>query len=74
MRVYDKNGQLCGQRKVAAIADVNKLKELGLADRGYMEAEGIKIKGDVMYIGFASRKMNGKSDERLANVLRYTND
>lgn len=74
VRVYDKNGQLCGQRKVAAIADVNKLKELGLADRGYMEAEGIKIKGDVMYIGFASRKMNGKSDERLANVLRYTND
>ena len=53
---------------------MNKLKELGLADRGYMEAEGIKIKGDVMYIGFASRKMNGKSDERLANVLRYTND
>lgn len=74
VRVYDKNGRLCGQKEVAAIADVDKLKELGLADRGYMEAEGIKVKGNAMYLGFASRKMNGKSDERLANVLRYAND
>lgn len=74
VRVYDKKGNLLGRKKVASISDINRLKELGLADRGYMEAEGIKIKGDTMYLGFASRKMNGKADERLINVLKYTND
>lgn len=74
MRVYDKKGNLLGRKKVAAISNIIRLKELGLADRGYMEAEGIKIKGDTMYLGFASRKMNGKADERLINVLKYTND
>lgn len=72
--VLDKNGQLSARKEVNAISDVEKLNELGLADRGYMEAEGIKIKGDVMYLGFASRNMNEGSDERLANILRYTND
>ncbi|WP_125041391.1 endonuclease/exonuclease/phosphatase family protein [Bacteroides faecalis] len=74
VRVYDKKGNLLGRKKVAAISNIIRLKELGLADRGYMEAEGIKIKGDTMYLGFASRKMNGKADERLINVLKYTND
>ena len=72
--VLDKNGQLSARKVVNAISDVEKLEEIGLADRGYMEAEGIKIKGGVLYLGFASRKMNGGSDERLANILRYTND
>lgn len=72
--VLDKNGRLSARKEVNAIKDVEKLEELGLADRGYMEAEGIKIKGNAMYLGFASRRMNGNSDERLANILKYTNN
>ena len=72
--MLDKNGRLSARKEVNAIKDVEKLEELGLADRGYMEAEGIKIKGNAMYLGFASRRMNGNSDERLANILKYTNN
>jgi hypothetical protein len=44
-----------------------------MTDRGYMEAEGIKVKNGTLYLGFASRKMEGKDDKRLANILIYRN-
>lgn len=71
--VLDKNGLLSARKEVTAIADAAKLKEFGMADRGYMEAEGIKVKNGTLYLGFASRMMNGNTDERRANVLKYSN-
>ena len=53
--------------------DAEKLNEFGMTDRGYMEAEGIKVKNGTLYLGFASRKMEGKDDKRLANILIYRN-
>ena len=38
-----------------------------------LEAEGIKVKNGTLYLGFASRKMEGKDDKRLANILIYRN-
>lgn len=72
--VLDKYGRLSGRKRVNSISDMKKLKEMGIADRGYMEAEGIKVKDGVFYLGFASRWINGNTDERRTNIFRYTND
>ena len=71
--ILDKNGLLSARKEVAAVADAEKLNEFGMTDRGYMEAEGIKVKNGTLYLGFASRKMEGKDDKRLANILIYRN-
>jgi len=36
-----------------------------------MEAEGIKVHGDALYLGFASRS-EADGDKRRANIFRYT--
>ena len=72
LSVIGKNGVLSARKEVAAANDVEKLKELGFADNGYFEAEGVKIIGDELYLGFASRKKQGSIDQRLANILKYT--
>lgn len=69
--VLDKNGLLSARKEVKAILDSEALKAAGIADRGYMEAEGIKVKGDKLYTGFASRLMKDGTDTRLANVFIY---
>lgn len=69
--VLGNNGLLSARKEVVAAADAVKLKELGVSAKGYLEAEGIKVKNGVLYLGFASR---GSADERLANILRYANE
>ena len=57
--VLDKNGpSFLHERKVAAVADAEKLNEFGMTDRGYMEAEGIKVKNGTLYLGL--HRENGR--------------
>ena len=42
---------------------------LGLTDTGYAEAEGIKRKGDRLWLGVATRR--SADAVRRANLLRY---
>ena len=73
--VVDKNGLLSFREEVKAISDNELLKSLSFADRGYMEAEGIKVKGDDLYIGFAARLMiSASGDARLANIFKYSSN
>ena len=66
------DGKVKDRKLVKAITSIQNLKKLGLADRGYAEAEGIKVKGENLYLGFATRKMVYGTDTRLANILKYT--
>jgi hypothetical protein len=55
------------------VDDLSLLKSEGLTDLGYFEAEGIKIKDGVLYIGFASRDA-GSSPDRRVNIFKYPLD
>ena len=81
--IVDKNLNLVSRKEVKAFSDNDLLLKYGMADRGYFEAEGIKAKGDKLYLGGATRRVmevtwpNGKKeqvDRRLANVLVYQNN
>ncbi len=78
--VVDKRLNLLSRKEVKAFEDPDLLMKFDMSDRGYFEAEGIKIKGNKLYIGGATRKImkvtwpNGKVeniDRRLANILVY---
>lgn len=55
--------------KITALADLAELKAAGITDTGYMEPEGVKVHGDYIYIGFASKNSN---DERRGTIFRYS--
>ena len=62
-------GKVIGERtKVNAISDIDNLNKFNITATGYMEAEGIKMKNGVLYLGFASRSTD---DKRRANILQY---
>jgi len=69
--VFDIQGNVSYERtKVSAISEVDKLVDAGIVNNsGYMEAEGIKVKGNQLYLGFASYQ--GKEDFRRANIFKY---
>lgn len=73
--VLDLNGNIVRARTaVNAITGIDALKNMGITDSGYMEGEGIKVKGDKIYIGFASRRnpaVPGNDDYRRANIFVY---
>ena len=54
---------------VGAYSDLEGLRALGLTDTGYAEAEGIKRKGDRLWLGVATRR--SADAVRRANLLRY---
>lgn len=73
--ILDINGNIVHPRTaVAAITNIDNLKNAGITDSGYMEGEGIKVKGNKIYLGFASRRnpaIAGNDDYRRANVFVY---
>jgi len=67
--VFDFNGKIVDQRRVMAIADLKDLADAGITDYGFMESEGIKIYGDKLYLGYATKK---KDDQhRYVTILEY---
>ncbi len=70
--VFDFAGNIVERRVgVAAASDRNALSQFGITESGYMEAEGIKVHGDKLYLGFASRSKND-GDKRRANIFQYS--
>ncbi len=70
--VFDFEGNIIEPRTEVAIAsDREALSASGITESGYMEAEGIKVHGDALYLGFASRS-EADGDKRRANIFRYT--
>lgn len=67
--VTDIYGNLLEERThVAAVESIAPLNEQGITDTGYMEAEGVKIRGGVMYLGYASKN---SADKRYGTILKY---
>ncbi len=73
--VFDWHGKVVGQRTaVNAIADSSALFQAGLTNRnGCMEAEGIKIIGNKLYLGFAAKLQSDvpKKNIKSANIFEY---
>lgn len=65
---YKTGRQISKRTRVTAIANINNLDEHGITSTGYMEAEGIKMKNGILYLGYASRSTD---NIRRANVLMY---
>lgn len=62
-------GKVISERtKVNAISNIDDLDKFNITSTGYMEAEGIKMKDGVLYLGYASRSTD---DRRRANILQY---
>lgn len=70
--VFDFDGNIVERRaEVVAASDRDALARFGITSSGYMEAEGMKIHGDKLYLGFASRSKDD-GDKRRANIFQYT--
>jgi len=69
--VFDLQGNIVYPRtRVAALSDINRLMQTGVTNSsGYMEAEGIKIRGNQLYLGFASYQET--ENYRRANIFKY---
>lgn len=65
---YMTGKEISARTKVVAISDINNLDKHGVTATGYMEAEGIKMKNGILYLGFASRSTD---DIRRANIFNY---
>lgn len=69
--VFDLQGNIALPRaRVVAISDIDRLMQGGVTNSmGYMEGEGIKIKGNQVYLGFASYQES--ENYRRANIFKY---
>ncbi len=76
LTVFDMNGKVLGQRTaINAISDAGALFSAGFTDKvGCMEAEGIKIIGDKLFLGFAGKLENDATGKNLkgATVFEYS--
>ncbi|MBO6169880.1 MAG: BACON domain-containing protein [Bacteroidales bacterium] len=57
--------------KITALEDVGALRDAGITDIGYMEPEGVKVRGNHLYLGFASKKADGV---RMGTIFRYSKE
>ncbi len=71
--LINSEGKLQISVKVPWVDNVALLASEGITDLGYFEAEGIKVKDGVLYLGYASKDAGG-SPERRINIFKYPLD
>ena len=67
--IFDMTGKLVEQHRVMAVASIADLSAAGITDTGFMESEGIKVYGDKLYLGYATKKSN--DTHRYVTILEY---
>lgn len=67
--VLDLSGKILGHYDIAALADKTKLNELGITDTGFLEAEGVKIYDDILYLGYATK--HSADNKRMVTIFKY---
>ncbi len=67
--VLDFSGNLLGRYDVGALSDKDALAAAGITDTGFLEAEGIKVYGDVLYLGYATK--HSADDKRMVTIFKY---
>jgi hypothetical protein len=67
--IMDLKGNIIyGRTAVQSISDLSLLNQHGITATGYMEAEGIKVKNETLYLGFASKSTDNL---RRANIFHF---
>ena len=69
LTVLDFRGNILGSYQVGAVSSLADLNAFGITDTGFMEAEGVKIYDDVLYLGFATK--HSADDKRMVTIFKY---
>ena len=69
LTVLDHKGKVLGRYEIGALSDKAKLNELGITDTGFLEAEGVKIYDDVLYLGYATK--HSVNANRMVTIFKY---
>ncbi|MBQ9462825.1 MAG: hypothetical protein IJU68_04120 [Bacteroidales bacterium] len=69
LTVLDLKGTVLGRYNVGALSSIEALTLAGITDTGFMEAEGVKIYDDVLYLGFATK--HSSDEKRMVTIFKY---
>lgn len=70
--IFDFNGNVVEERtKVAFISNRQTLSDIGVTRLGAMEAEGIKVYKDKLYLGFTARGITQEDTKHYQNIFVF---
>ena len=69
LTVLDYTGKVLGRYDVGAVSDKSALASAGITDTGFMEAEGVKVYDDVLYLGYATK--HSSDEKRMVTIFKY---
>lgn len=70
--VFDMEGKVIEERtQIAAVADKDWTTSMNMSIYGTFESEGVKIKGDKIYLGFGGRGINMNDNNYYQSILVY---
>ncbi len=69
LTVLNWSGDILGSYNVGAVSDKGPLASLGITDTGFMEAEGVKIYNDCLYLGYATK--HSADTKRIVTIFKY---
>ena len=70
LTVLDLSGKILGRYNVGAVSSKEDLAALGITDTGFMEAEGVKVYDECLYLGYATK--HSSDDKRMVTIFKYT--
>lgn len=70
--VFDMDGKVVEERtQIKAIADSDWTTKMGMSVFGTFESEGVKVKGDKIYLGFGGRYITDSNTTYYQDILVY---
>lgn len=70
--VFDLKGKVVEERtQIKAIADADWTSKMGMSVFGTFESEGVKVKGDKIYLGFGGRYITDSNTNYYQDILVY---
>ncbi len=70
--VFDMKGKVVEERtQIKAIADADWTSKMGMSVFGMFESEGVKVKGDKIYLGFGARYITDSNTTYYQDILVY---
>lgn len=70
--VFDMKGKVVEERtQVKAVADADWTSKMGMSVFGTFESEGVKVKGDKIYLGFGGRYITDSNTNYYQDILVY---
>ena len=70
--VFDFEGNIVEERtQVAVVSDKDKLTQIGVSVFGTLEAEGIKVCKDKLYLGYTARGITADNTKHYQNIFVF---